>query len=99
MIDLDKIYTGVNSKKVDDTCIGSISVRLILENELNDLINKKPYEQIAYCVLDGSGNRHFDDSQAEQIKEKMPITHQDELCTLIMKVNKFGVSQEDIEKN
>ena len=99
MINLDEIYTKAISEKKCDTCIGDIHIRLILETELNELINKKPYEQIAYCVLDENGNRHFDDNQAEKIKEKMPLTHQDELCNLIMNVNKFGVTQEDIEKN
>jgi hypothetical protein len=99
MIDLDKIYSNIIHKKCKDTCIGDINIRLILEDELNDLIQKKPYEQIAYCVLDENGNRHFDDEQAIKIKSKMPLTHQDEICNLIMKVNKFGITQEEIEKN
>lgn len=99
MIDLDKIYNDVMSKKIENSCIGSIYIKLILEDELNELIKKRPFEQIAYCILDEKGNRHFDDDNSKEIKNKMPLAHQDELCELIMKVNRFGVSQEEIEKN
>ena len=99
MIDLDKIYNSVLCEKQNDTCIGDIYIKLIVSDELQSLVEKEPYEQIAFCVLDENGNRHFNDEQAIQIKEKMPLAHQDDLCNLIMKVNKFSVTQEDIEKN
>ncbi len=99
MIDLDKIYNKPLFEKQINTCIGDIYVKLIVSEELQGLVEKQPFEQIAFCVLDENGNRHFDDDNATQIRDKMPLAHQDELCTLIMKVNKFGVTQEEIKKN
>jgi hypothetical protein len=99
MINLEDIYKKTLSKEFKNTCIGDIFIKLITEVELDELMNKRPYEQIAYCILDKEGERHFSDDVAIKIKQIMPMAHQDELCDLIMKANKFGVIQEETEKN
>lgn len=99
MIDLKNIYSKTLSELVKNTCVGDVYIKLIVESELDELIQKMPYEQIAYCLLDENGNRHFDDELAIEIKKQMPLAHQNELCDTIMKVNKFGITQEEVEKN
>ena len=99
MINLDSIYSKTLSEKKENTCLGTIYIRLILNDELSDLVNKQPFEQVAFCVLDENGERHFDDEKAKLIKEKMPLAHIDEICELIMSVNKFGISVDEIKKN
>ena len=95
MIDLDKIYNKTLSEKVDIDPFGDVYIKLLTVPEVDDLIKKSVAEQIAYCLLDERGERHFSDEKVEEIKTKMTTRHQSLITDEIMRVNRFGLSFDD----
>jgi hypothetical protein len=99
MFDLDAINSKEMSEKHSLDPFGEIYIKLINESELNELLKKSVAEQIAFCLLDKDGGRHFADDKIEEIKSKMKLKHQDEIINLVMKVNRFAVKfEEDVKE-
>lgn len=94
MFNLDELYKAVQSEKHNIEPFGDIYIKLINTEELDSLMKKPVHEQIAFCLLDEKGNKHFDGDGVLDVKNKMKLQHQDELINLIMKVNRFGVTIE-----